>query len=446
MKIQHLIAKNRQFPFYYDFKPVGQGLFATGVLYASDSEQVIYNWVYDCGSSDSHAQLDTEIDSFIRSLKGRSWIDCFIISHLDHDHISGIAEIMKRVRIERLFLPYIPLIDRIEIALAQPFVSPSSLRFAADPAGYLLELGGDNLGEVVFVIGDKGDQEISLPGDDGPQPEEFTGNEPIKPRFITINTPTDSGSISLASIGGQEKIIYITAHVSVTIAGFWEFAFFNESSSKVDSIFIKTVEDRIKKSLKSDGYFSDPDQLIIALKRLYEQRFTTGNQRNNISLVTYTGPILGERIDDSQYRCPDQDYSRLSSIKSCGGTCLHAKLDPKPSILYFGDITLGIRRLTKIVNKFGPNRWKKCAVTQIAHHGSVHSSFPNASNCFQHHYSVYSYGLHNSYKHPGKDVVYDFQKMSVTVLVNEHQGACWLGAVHILPPPISQIQSQHPEL
>lgn len=101
----------------------------------------------------------------------------------------------------------------------------------------------------------------------------------------------------------------------------------------------------------------------------------------------------------------------------------------KPSILYFGDITLRKQRLNKIKTLFDNHRWHKIAVTQIAHHGSVHSWFQNAAAEFSHFFSVYSYGLHNSYKHPGKDVINDFQKMSHTILVNEHQEAAYFGPV-----------------
>ncbi|MBT63435.1 MAG: hypothetical protein CML13_09520 [Puniceicoccaceae bacterium] len=422
--------RNKYFHFYYDFKPVGEGLFATGAISNAWNDNILFNWVYDCGSSDSPAELDREIDAYIRSQNGRGWIDFFIISHLDRDHINGVARIMKRIRVDKIFLPYMPLVERIELALNQPVVSPESLRFAADPAGYLAEVGSDNLGEVIFIVGGESEEYIPPVGsDEPPSPEETDLRKRIK---IKKDDTSPDGAADDLKLNDYVRYSYTTATEPASIVGLWEFVFFNETFKEVDASLTETVKKRIQGSIQGDGYFDDAEQLIDDLKDIYENRFFKGNRRNDISLVTYSGPIvtglLDKNFSDHHFPPPPLAWRLLHSRKTTF-TYL-GPLSSKPSILYFGDITVKKRRLQKIIKWFGSARWDRITITQIAHHGSVHSWFKSAAIEFKHEYSVYSYGLHNTYKHPGKDVVDDFKTMSATILVNEHQGACCSGMLH----------------
>lgn len=232
---------NNNYTFYYDFNAVGQGLFATGNVRSCANDATLFNWVYDCGSSDSPAALDREIDAYIRSLDGRDRIDFFIISHLDRDHINGVAQILKRVRINKLFLPYVPLVERIEIALSRAVVSPDALRYAADPVGYLAELGGDNLGEVVFVVGEDG--EGPIPPDNNEPPPPDIENISNLLRLKEIEPPEDAGGSISVSSENRTRVTYTSARAPVSISGLWEFVFFNETFDAVDASLTTEVED-----------------------------------------------------------------------------------------------------------------------------------------------------------------------------------------------------------
>ncbi len=423
-------------PFQYNFRPVGQGLFSTGMVGRPDTfdpEDVLFNWVYDCGSSDSPKALSREVRQYVHSLRRRQLIDFFVVSHLDIDHINGVADISKDVHIKWLFLPYVPMVDRIEIALRAKDVSADAIRLAIDPGGYLTELGGDNLGSIVFVV--SGDGEGPVPGGGSPEPPRSGPEEKEEewPEFKKVNSPPgDAFRGEFRVTGSKVQEYYIRSDSPVTVKGLWEFVFFNEDYPEADVGFRASVEQRIQQSRRSNGSLDDPDTLIADLKRLYESQFTSRGKRNNISLVTYSGPVEQKWIRRKRcsgayiYPCSPNNRCSPSRFRFLGPHRTFGNM-VAASILYFGDISLTQSRLVGIQRHFGIDRWRRLHPVQIAHHGAKGSWFASASKNFWHQASVYSYGLHNSYQHPGKDVVADFQSMSQTVLVNEHQGAVWFG-------------------
>lgn len=406
--------------FSFEFRPVGQGLFSTGRLLHKNRT---FNWVYDCGSSSSGAALDREIDAYATSLDDADDIDLFIISHLDLDHINGFSKLVKRKRVKRLVLPYFPLYERILIALSQPVVSPSSLRLAIDPVGYISELSDGSLVEIIFIVGDsEGPVPVHFdeePSDEGPT---IDHEDPIK--FHSTEKPQYDLDIPIVE-NNRINSVYASSGKTAKILEIWEFVFYNQKYSG-DRMLSADVKKIIDKAPKTEGYFDSSEDIIHELKKLYETKFTTAYQRNNISLVVYAGPNLYERsIISEPFLFQSWHYYKILSLLYKRPFLRQS--NEEASLLYFGDIKLGKRNLKEIKNHIGAERWKQISVVQIAHHGAKGSWYKGAASEFSHLYSVYSYGLHNTYKHPGKEVVEDFSKMSTTVLVNEYQGASWDG-------------------
>jgi hypothetical protein len=107
----------------FKFHPVGQGLFYTGQL-----ANGAFNFVYDCGTSYSISgckpALNKSINGFINELNesdketNKKKIDFLVVSHLDADHIVGIYDLQKKgVRIEKIYLPYYPDKELLELTL-----------------------------------------------------------------------------------------------------------------------------------------------------------------------------------------------------------------------------------------------------------------------------------------------------------------------------------------
>lgn len=79
---------------------VGQGL---AVLVETQGETVLV----DCGSSNNNAAqvvYNKLMEHYDKT------IDALVLTHLDHDHIDGIAELMERIRVKKLFM-YQPLVE-----------------------------------------------------------------------------------------------------------------------------------------------------------------------------------------------------------------------------------------------------------------------------------------------------------------------------------------------
>jgi len=422
-------------PFNYNFHPVGQGLFATGMIGCPNStepEDVLFNWVYDCGTSDSPQALKTEIRRHLHTLQNRRSIDCFIISHLDTDHIKGVAELMKHKYVKNLILPYVPFVDRLEIMLRSPSPSTADLNLAVDPSGYLQQLGGDNLGQIVYVMGSEGDDPVPPPETPEPPFLDPEGREGLWIDFEKVDKPPSDYNRGLRLTGTQLYDYFISSNTPISAGGLWEFVFYNEDYPEADQAFKDAVHQRVRQSHKPNKSFDAPDQLIADLKSLYDSKFKTALKRNNISLVTYSGPAKQHWIRNTRcsgaYPYASLPHHRLSPfLFRFPGPYAPPHNRTNPSILCFGDITLSQPRLNRIMNKMGRSRWDSLHPVQIAHHGARGSWFQDAALNFNHHDSVYSYGIHNTYQHPGKDVIDDFKTMSRTVLVNEHQGAIWFG-------------------
>ena len=438
-------------PFNYNFHPVGQGLFATGMIghpNSTKAEDILFNWVYDCGSSDSPSELIHEIQQHIHGLKKRKCIDCFIISHLDKDHINGVAELMKHVKVENLILPYVPLINRLEIMLRSPAPSAEDLRLAIDPSGYLQQLGGENLQNILYVVGDEGNGPASPPETDEPPFIDPEGREGLWLDFRKVDTRPNNFDRGLSLTGTEPHDYFITSNNSVSAGGLWEFVFYNQNYPEADYAFKDAVYQRIKQSHKPNRNFDDPDTLIADLKDLYKTQFPTPTKSNNISLVTYSGPIEQSWIQQKRcsggYIYPAIPHHRFAPFRfRFPRPYITSENTDKASILYFGDITLTQTHLDAIINKFGRRRWKSVHPVQIAHHGAAASHKIKDVSEFRHIDSVYSYGLHNTYTHPGKDVVKDFGKMSSTLLANEHQGAVWFGNLYLKTDKSNQSTEQN---
>lgn len=138
--------------FRFDYRPVGQGLFAAGMIWSSHDQWPDFTWVYDCGSSDSPAALEREIERLKLELIGRNIIDVLILSHFDRDHINGVKELLKHFKVNRLFIPYVPLEKRLLLLFKEPVRNHAFVEAVMNPARHLAEAGGEKLIQIISLL------------------------------------------------------------------------------------------------------------------------------------------------------------------------------------------------------------------------------------------------------------------------------------------------------
>src|SRR5260221_12412791 len=101
--------------FRYHFRPVGQGLFSHGRL--TNLHRQRFDWVYDCGTDSKAEYLNREVEHFRGEISSSNRIGLLILSHFDDDHVNGVTQLMNGTRVEYLFLPYLTLAERLELAV-----------------------------------------------------------------------------------------------------------------------------------------------------------------------------------------------------------------------------------------------------------------------------------------------------------------------------------------
>jgi hypothetical protein len=135
-----------------DWWPVGQGLFSSGAIIRHNAPPL--NWVYDCGSASKDTILCDALNAYgrrQRSIYSNS-IRLATLSHFDNDHISGFVRLIARFPIRTLLLPYVPLWQRLIIAIEQGIAADDpTFGFFLDPVSFLRAIDGGEIGEIVFV-------------------------------------------------------------------------------------------------------------------------------------------------------------------------------------------------------------------------------------------------------------------------------------------------------
>lgn len=89
------------------FLPVGQGAFYCERFYNEEQDRNL-NVVYDCGTISGMKPLKMVVDRYFGD---SPTIDAVFISHLHEDHINGLQYLVKKCKIERVFLPHMSPLD-----------------------------------------------------------------------------------------------------------------------------------------------------------------------------------------------------------------------------------------------------------------------------------------------------------------------------------------------
>ncbi len=403
---------NRDFHFAYDFFPVGQGLFAAGFLLRSGV--CGFAWVYDCGTSSDRALMSRALKRLGGHLRTHGYVDLLILSHFDHDHISGVCELLKSFKVKRLMLPYMPLAERLVLAFEEGIdATDPMIEFFVNPVSYLLGQGDQGIDEVVFVPASGSDG--PAPTDDSPNVDQPSdeGNFQIRPRPRDASSD-DERALAPTDGRGSAGIVFLRPGSVITSRSWlWEFVPYNDDAPKaITDDFVRDVAAKRDKLLSAD--VDERGNCLEELRESYDAHFgSKSRKRNIISLFVYAGPLTGHSVRQALvHACrwvqkpPRQPFFWCYEWERLWN--LHGSLVPC-SVLYSGDGYLNTKsRLKKLTTYLGGKRMSQVGVFQVMHHGAKANWREGVAIAIAPVFSVFCSDPEYQYKHPAAGVVRDF--------------------------------------
>lgn len=408
----------------YTFHGVGQGLFASGALgdyrhgywMGEHIGDVKFQWVYDCGTASGGKLMDAAIHRFVERQRGTDRkLGLVALSHFDHDHISGVVRLLGMFEVDVLLLPYVPLAERLLLALAEGIgVEDPLMLFFVNPVAYLREADIRGIRRVVFVRGGASDGRESgdeVPHPDQPEPREWPDGEL---RLEFDGRPISGVEAELAgALGKLGEVFALDPGSTLRIASLWEFLPHNDigQDGAPDTTFRRDVYGVAERLRRAKDEVARKDALQ-ALKAKYDQQFGKGAvPRNRISLFLYAGPLAEHRFDGARMNC-----SAMRAIRESRGYLRYLEL-AKPhreeghgSILYTGDGYLNSdTRIAALTQCLESERIAAIAVCQVMHHGAKGNWRPGVAAVLAPHFSVFSSDpTAASPGHPHAEVLRDF--------------------------------------
>jgi len=376
--------------------PVGQGGMMSGVLKLRGGLRQ-FHWVYDCGSN-QEGDLNREIESVAE----QGDVDCLFISHLDSDHVSGIDDLLLKVRVREVVLPYLNNVDRM-IAIAHD-ASRGSLTgmfisFLDDVNGWLSARGVQH----ITYISPQGDGDEGR--NDGPDfPSFFDPFEPrtqieFKQKWSRLSIETrEQGSESVGTSEGKPAIQKFETGVSLAI---------ETKNGPINWIFVPYAYRPSSSALQDftaqlniimPNWQNDREVRLKILKdKLLREKLRKSydliwSDHNLVSMALYTGPFLHvERYYGYEIKTQVTSQRRRSKNNIIGW-------------LGTGDMPLNVKRrrdkffthyakLLEFVNVFG-----------LPHHGAERNFDPSLLDATPNAKQYVASAGKNGYGHPSKSV------------------------------------------
>jgi ribonuclease BN (tRNA processing enzyme) len=388
----------RNFNIEFQFTPVGQGLFYTGIFEHLPSASR-FTVVYDCGTVSVERYIKNEIDVFQRNIKKEDKLDLLIISHFHVDHISHIPDLLFQTNGAKLVV--VPFLSPDELILSyyeslNRGGNPFPPAFFANPAKYLMD---EYKVDKVIYIHPLEDKEDSL--------SEGEGSISFTEDFEFI---LDNRLQSRTDITSEVGITHCFDFGSLSLSDLWEFKFFNKlrdpaqlvAFKKGLSILLKNTTPTIDDVTKYIN--TQPSTGLHNFKKLYDESFLK-NHINDTSLVVFHSALILIPFENirswitGRPGFPPRRNAKGNSSNRYGN-------------LLVGDIKVDKKCLDQITAKWSSSIRNKVFYGQIPHHGAARSLIPKYFSAFPNAIRhIINYGLGNGNKHP-KQVIIDMVEVS----------------------------------
>src|SRR4051794_18710519 len=112
--------------------PIGQGFFHAAEVNVGSGT---FRYIVDCGST-SVTMVDQQVDRYIDDLGSEEHIDALFLSHIDHDHVSGLDRLLGPTKVDAVFLPLLSPFARLALiahAIEANHLTADLLSLLADP-------------------------------------------------------------------------------------------------------------------------------------------------------------------------------------------------------------------------------------------------------------------------------------------------------------------------
>tara|TARA_R110002049_G_scaffold305236_1_gene501593 strand:- start:2196 stop:3515 length:1320 start_codon:yes stop_codon:yes gene_type:complete len=416
----------------HDFHPVGQGLFASGLVHLSrvggsivanavplGPDDPTYRWVYDCGTCSKQALVTREIARLKREF-GDSRIDLLTLSHFDHDHVSGVVRLLNALPARIVMLPYAPLWERLLIGFDQGFVAgDEALGFFVNPVAYLAQAAPERFDEVLFVPRSNGEGRPPFlePGDlpvDSGEPGELRGKPEYGPDRGDPEFDEEMEGLSGPSSG--IRVNSLRRGGSISLYGYWEFVPYNDPTlAPLDRHAFAASVAPLRDKLV-DGSESERTAALALLRDTYDEEFTRP-KRNDTSLFLYGGPSEQfENFAGGGFRLPAKLANWPLPRRS-------GYFPQSPKILMTGDGVLKEEdQFDRLRSSLGPWRLEGLGTLQVMHHGAKSCWHEGLAGKFRPATSVISSNPSDGRtRHPSPEVLRDFWPYE-PVQVDQHIG------------------------
>lgn len=394
---------------------VGQGGFHGAAIFAEPERdrmlQPAFTYVYDCGSDQTWA-LDTAIDRFAARF-GK--IDALFISHLDRDHVNGIDNLLARIDVDTVYLPYLDdahlLLDLLE-AEGDDRLSGSLIEAALDPAGWFGRRGVRR----VIRIGSGGPESPDGTFIPEPSPEPARERQEVNAKIA----PEEATVLSQQQEGARSQLCMMMPGSSLvfsTPSGLLDWVLIpHVTPAKTEKLkaFIKAVRqaldlkpgDRLTSKRLATGLSAVRTRK--KMKDAYEAIVSGGARwsHNRISMSLYSGPSGRARNNDWEYALRKPRWSSR-------GRYWEMNLRGPVGWLGTGDATL---KKEDVWNAFRASYnpvLDQVVMLDLPHHGSRHNFRSDLTALPGLRHAIANASEPSRHKHPSPDVIHELEHAGI---------------------------------
>lgn len=403
----------------FSFFKAGQGAFYGGRIYDHDNKR-FWTIVYDCGTSNfvrgNTQSLNDEITVFQQDInhlfEQNNTIDVLFISHLDYDHVSGVARLLRECQVKKVVIPYFPkearqyAIFSISTDEDDPLDPQFSLEdytsFLQNPYDFIQNTGGDSEKRKVYVVTGEETEKYN------PEPfgDDFDENQD------GVNIFGDRSTLTIEETDGLDNVFKFKNNVQVFVEKRWEFTtYFKDISESTYKGLRNCLIEKLGKTLITEKLDrADIDKLVTVDRtkahKCYKKHLSDINAHG---LILLHGPIEFSALESKLNVDYYDNWSWYFDDYYVYRRMFFGENSSFLGTLLLGDITLNGPHAIQFPSYF-EERFKDVHVYQVPHHGSDKNwnpSLRDQMNLGNDPIAVCNFGYGNTFGHPGPTVMRD---------------------------------------